>query len=154
MDSIPLDSSVRGISQARILEWVAIYFSRGSSWPRDRTPSLPHCRQILYHWATWEAPVLAYKSVQLGMVFPFLSACLSPTNLPTTATVPEWLHIAFFLPWSVVLTMSPHVTLNYATWLLHTCLFVNLFFSNQFDFYSTERTFFKKILSSSSWLVA
>ena len=28
---------VRGILQARILEWVAIPFSRGSSWPRDQT---------------------------------------------------------------------------------------------------------------------
>ena len=33
----PPGSSVHGISQARILEWVAISFSRGSSWPRDRT---------------------------------------------------------------------------------------------------------------------
>ena len=30
-------SSVHGILQARILEWVAISSSRGSSWPRDRT---------------------------------------------------------------------------------------------------------------------
>ena len=30
-------SSVRGIPQARILEWVAIPFSKASSWPRDRT---------------------------------------------------------------------------------------------------------------------
>ena len=30
-------SSVHGISQARILEWIAISFSRRSSWPRDRT---------------------------------------------------------------------------------------------------------------------
>ena len=30
-------SSLHGISQARILEWVAISFSRGSSWPRDPT---------------------------------------------------------------------------------------------------------------------
>ena len=30
-------SSVHGISQARILEWVAMPFSRGSSWPRART---------------------------------------------------------------------------------------------------------------------
>ena len=30
-------SSVHEIFQARILEWVAISFSRGSSWPRDRT---------------------------------------------------------------------------------------------------------------------
>ena len=32
-----LGSSVHGILQARILEWVAIPFSRGSSQPRDRT---------------------------------------------------------------------------------------------------------------------
>ena len=29
--------SLHGIFQARVLEWVAITFSRGSSWPRDRT---------------------------------------------------------------------------------------------------------------------
>ena len=34
-DCSPLGSSVHGIPQARILEWVAIPFSRGSSWPRD-----------------------------------------------------------------------------------------------------------------------
>ena len=37
MDYGPPGSSVRGISQARILEWVAISFSRGSSRPKDRT---------------------------------------------------------------------------------------------------------------------
>ena len=47
-------SSVHGIFQARILEWVAISFSRGSSWPRGQTRvSCVSCidRQILYHWA-------------------------------------------------------------------------------------------------------
>ena len=33
----PIDSSVRGILQARVLEWVAISFSRGASQPRDQT---------------------------------------------------------------------------------------------------------------------
>ena len=33
----PPGSSTHGILQARILEWVAISFSRGSSWPRNRT---------------------------------------------------------------------------------------------------------------------
>ena len=33
----PPGSSIHGILQARILEWVAIAFSRGSSWPRDQT---------------------------------------------------------------------------------------------------------------------
>ena len=37
MDCSPPGSSVHGIFLARILEWVAIYFSRGSSQPRDQT---------------------------------------------------------------------------------------------------------------------
>ena len=37
MDYSQLGSSVHGIFQARVLEWVAISFSRGSSQPRDRT---------------------------------------------------------------------------------------------------------------------
>ena len=37
MDCSPPSSSVRGILQARMLEWVAISFSRGSSRPRDLT---------------------------------------------------------------------------------------------------------------------
>ena len=44
-------SSVHGILQARILEWVAIPFSRGSSQPRDQTwvfRCYDHCSQILY----------------------------------------------------------------------------------------------------------
>ena len=37
MDCSPLGSSIHGILQARVLECVAISFSRGSSQPRDRT---------------------------------------------------------------------------------------------------------------------
>ena len=37
MDCSRPGSSVHAILQARILEWVAISFSRGSSWPRDQT---------------------------------------------------------------------------------------------------------------------
>ena len=37
MDCSPPDSSVHGIFQARILEWVAMLSSRGSSQPRDQT---------------------------------------------------------------------------------------------------------------------
>ena len=36
-DCSPPGSSVLGILQARILDWVAMLFSRGSAWPRDRT---------------------------------------------------------------------------------------------------------------------
>ena len=37
MDCSPPGSSNLGIFQAKVLEWVAISFSRGSSWPRNRT---------------------------------------------------------------------------------------------------------------------
>ena len=52
-DCSPPGSSVHGILQARILEWVAMPFSRGSSQPRDQTcVSYISCpgRQALYHW--------------------------------------------------------------------------------------------------------
>ena len=44
----PMDCTVPGILQARILEWVAFTFSRGSSQPRDGTQVCRHYRQILY----------------------------------------------------------------------------------------------------------
>ena len=55
MDCSPPGSSVHGISKARILEWVAMSFSRGSSWPRDRTRVFSTGRWIVYLWATREA---------------------------------------------------------------------------------------------------
>ena len=58
MDSSPLGSSVHGISQARILEWDVISFSRGSSRPRDWTLISCIGRQVFHYWATWEAHVL------------------------------------------------------------------------------------------------
>ena len=48
-------SSVRGILQASVLEWVAISFSRGSSWPRDRTRVSHIVGRHFTIWATREA---------------------------------------------------------------------------------------------------
>ena len=55
MDCSLSASSVRGISQARILEWVVTSFSRRSSQPRDWTPISCIGRQGLCHWDTREA---------------------------------------------------------------------------------------------------
>ena len=44
--------SVHGIFQVRVLEWVAISFSRGSSWPRDRTPVSHIADRRFTVWAT------------------------------------------------------------------------------------------------------
>ena len=52
MDCSPQDSTVHGISQARILEWVAISFSRGSSQPRDWTWVSCIAAKFLTIWAT------------------------------------------------------------------------------------------------------
>ena len=43
----PMDFTIHGILQARILEWAAVLFSRGSSQPRNGT-QVSHCGQILY----------------------------------------------------------------------------------------------------------
>ena len=55
MDCSPPGSSVHGISQARILYWVAIPFSRGTSWPRDRIQVSCIARRFFTLWATWQA---------------------------------------------------------------------------------------------------
>ena len=56
MDWSSLGSSVHGIFQARILEWVDISFSSRSSWQhRDQTHISCIGRQVLYHCATREA---------------------------------------------------------------------------------------------------
>ena len=53
MDWGPPGSSVHGILQARVLEWVVMPSSRRSSQPRDRARGLLHYRQILFHLSTW-----------------------------------------------------------------------------------------------------
>ena len=47
-------SSIHGIFQARVLEWVAISFSRGSSWPLDRTWVSRIASRLFTVWATRE----------------------------------------------------------------------------------------------------
>ena len=60
MDCSLLGSSVHGILQARILEWVAVSCSGGSSQLRDRTQIswVSYIgRWLLYHCTTWEAHI-------------------------------------------------------------------------------------------------
>ena len=52
MDCSPPGSSVHGILQARILEWVAISFSRGSSWSRNWTWVSCIAGRLFTDWAT------------------------------------------------------------------------------------------------------
>ena len=55
MDYCLPGSSVHGILQARLLEWVAVPFSRGSPQPRDRTQVSHIAGKFFTSWATREA---------------------------------------------------------------------------------------------------
>ena len=51
----PPGSTVHGVFQARILEWVAVSYLRGSYWSRQWTWVSCIGKWVLYHWAAWEA---------------------------------------------------------------------------------------------------
>ena len=56
-----MDYTVHGILQARILEWVAFSFSRGSSWPRNQTRVFCIAGRFFTNWAmrkaVWVQPI-------------------------------------------------------------------------------------------------
>ena len=64
----PMDCIVYGILQARILEWVAFPFSRGSSQPRDRTQVSLIAGRFFTSWATREAQEYWSGTSFLGVV--------------------------------------------------------------------------------------
>ena len=72
MDGSPPGSSVHGISQARILEWVAISFTRGYSWPKGQIHIFSVSRWILHHRATRKAQCNEYCStIKKNEILPF-----------------------------------------------------------------------------------
>ena len=74
LDCSPAGSSVHGISQARILEWIAISFSRGSSRPRNQTHVSCITGGSFMDWAIREA--------QQELIWPQLEAeCLHSVQL-------------------------------------------------------------------------
>ena len=65
MDCSPSFSSLCGILQARILEWVAMPSSRGSSWPRDGTQVSRIAGGFFIVWATRETQYMKYFCLTL-----------------------------------------------------------------------------------------
>jgi len=90
MDCSPPGSSVHGVLQARILESVTISFSRGSSWPRDRTRIEPSSRSPFLPGICMVAARTVWFSFHLGCHRSAVS--LSALNaFPLTQTVaPLW----------------------------------------------------------------
>ena len=78
-------SSVPEIFQARVLEWVAISFSRGSSWPRDRTWASRIAARRFTIWATREA----YEYISVVYIEPAMIICKRRNYL---------LEIVYFVP--------------------------------------------------------
>ena len=78
MDYSPPDSLFTEFSRQEYWSVVAIYFSRGSSWPRDQTHVFCiSCtgRRILYYWATWKAQITI-----IWGVFSYVKLSLIPTG--------------------------------------------------------------------------
>ena len=100
---VPMDcslpgSSVRGIFQARVLEWVAIFFSRESSQPRDGTwLSLVAVRQRLYCLGYQGSPTIgeALLLFSCSVMFSLWPHGLQHARLPCPSPAP----ISFPLSW-------------------------------------------------------
>ena len=97
----PMDYTAQGILQARLLEWIAFPFSRGSSQPRDRTQVSCIAGRFFTSWATREGLTCCTakkkkKSKQLknsvslqDMELPFRSQ-KPPSTKPVTNKVIQW----------------------------------------------------------------
>ena len=93
MDCSPPGSTVHGVLQARILEWVAVPFSRGSSWPRDWTQvSCISCiaGEFFTRWVTWEALSILY-------IESAVCVCQSQSLNSSHPLSPSWYPQAYFL---------------------------------------------------------
>ena len=80
-------SSGHGIFQARVLEWVAISFFRGSSWPRNQTQVSCIAGRRFSIWATRETPELGKEYVKAIYCHP---ACLIYMQ-STSREMPGWM---------------------------------------------------------------
>ena len=105
MDCSLADFSVHGISQARILEWVVISFSRGSSQPRDRAWVTCIGTWIVYRWATWEA----HRDYHLAIKRIKLMTHVTPAHCDKRQASYERLHMAWFHLYSLPEKTKPHV---------------------------------------------
>ena len=74
-------SSIHEILQAKILEWVAISLSRGSSWTRDWTRVSHIAGRCFNLWATREAPGSTVIDTPRNNVLPAIWASLNPVKL-------------------------------------------------------------------------
>ena len=139
-DYSPTGSSRHGMLQTRILEWIAVPFSRGSFWPRDKSqgscnadgslPSEPPNlrRNVESKWAFW-----------LSLQHAFLINCVASKDIvnthckkfPHTHTTPALTQFPYFLSPDALLTCGsltyPHMLTEK---LISTCYLFQCYFHN------------------------
>ena len=87
----PMDNyTVHGILQARILEWVAIPFSRGSSQPRDQTQVSHIADRFFTSWATREAITISNKQKTVKVLIAWSCPTLLPHGLSSARLPRPW----------------------------------------------------------------
>ena len=109
MDCSPPDSSVHGILQVRILEWVAIPFSRRSSWTRDQILVSCVAGRFFMVWASREAFIILFWNLRFQVkVYKFL---FYPCKLHL---FPTWNPISDVDSWIVTVCQEliPHLILT------------------------------------------
>ena len=89
-------SSAHGILQARILEWVAVPFSRGSSQPRDRTQVSHIAARFFTVWATRQFPGASFFFSALYRCCPIVF-CLTLFLFEMCLCPSFWLLLKLFL---------------------------------------------------------
>ena len=111
MDCSLSGSSVHGIFQAIVLEWIAISFSKGSSQPRDRTWVSCIAGRFFTAWATRETPNWSTDIIDSTQA-PALPLFLSfPHCLPNIPYNPLYSQIFSF--WSIWWTLNGMLLLPY-----------------------------------------
>ena len=95
---------------ARILEWVAMLSSRGPNPTQSikpGSPVSPHW-QILYHWASWEAPKTHFLLCNSDLVYSCLKKKKKPHYCRVLMWLPYWnlLMNSYYKLWSVIMSGS------------------------------------------------
>ena len=105
----PPGSSVHGILQTRVMEWVALPSSRGSSWCRNQTRV-----SCLLHWQAGSLPLVFFFKALIHNVSEFTGPTMTDLQLPTMATLNQDLgrvHSCYCKPknWLRVLILFKHL---------------------------------------------
>ena len=118
MDCSLPGSSVHAISQARILEWVAISFPRESSRTQGSNLSPPHCRQTLYCLNRQESPkvlCLSFLHTEFFLLLTQIVGIPLPNTFSGFPTARSLIHKvlnlickASMLQHSIISGLSPH----------------------------------------------